>query len=289
MRSTRDPLRRAALGRLLCSVAVAVAGGGCAALEPLVEPLAAHLGLDDGPSPSPARSVRPPAPSARPPASEARIHVVRAGDTLSDIARRHGVKPREIAAASGLRDPDRLEVGQRLVIPKGKATPASRPPRKPPGEVAAVTSGRSSTATAASPAIPIATPRGVDPRLHGVDCLIESADQRVRGARFEEALSDTEEARGLLGGLGGGADVARRRARVEVLSATAEVALGRSDAARASFERALGAEPGLTLDRSQASPKVLRVFEEARRRSEPRRTPSAAALTATDSSPRSDR
>ncbi len=50
------------------------------------------------------------------------VHEVRAGDTLSAIALRYGVRASEIAAANGLADPNRLYVGQKLVIPREDAT-----------------------------------------------------------------------------------------------------------------------------------------------------------------------
>ncbi|MFD1706446.1 LysM peptidoglycan-binding domain-containing protein [Siminovitchia sediminis] len=45
------------------------------------------------------------------------IHVVRSGETLSTIARRYGSNVSQIAAANELPDPNRLIVGQALVIP----------------------------------------------------------------------------------------------------------------------------------------------------------------------------
>lgn len=46
-------------------------------------------------------------------------HVVRAGETLSGIARRYGVTYPEIASANRLRDPSRIHPGQVLEIPRG--------------------------------------------------------------------------------------------------------------------------------------------------------------------------
>ena len=51
---------------------------------------------------------------------------------------------------------------------------------------------------------------------------------------------------------------------VEVVSGMAEVALGRDEAARGSFERALEADPLLALEPGAVSPKIFRIFEEVR-------------------------
>lgn len=44
-------------------------------------------------------------------------HVVRPGETLSEIGRSYGVPYRQIAAKNRLRDPDRIFPGQKLLIP----------------------------------------------------------------------------------------------------------------------------------------------------------------------------
>jgi len=43
--------------------------------------------------------------------------VVRSGDTLNSIAARYGVSPSTLARANGIANPNRIYVGQRLVIP----------------------------------------------------------------------------------------------------------------------------------------------------------------------------
>lgn len=48
---------------------------------------------------------------------------VRPGDTLGAIAARHGTTVAALARANGLRDPNRLSVGQRLTIAGGAAAP----------------------------------------------------------------------------------------------------------------------------------------------------------------------
>src|SRR3972149_8758863 len=50
-------------------------------------------------------------------------HIVQPGETLWAIASTHGISVGVIARANGLRDVDRLQPGQRLVIPAGGARP----------------------------------------------------------------------------------------------------------------------------------------------------------------------
>lgn len=57
----------------------------------------------------------------RRPAHYERVHVVRKGETLSTIAQRYGLSVGAIALRNSLRDPDRIEVGQRLHIPRQDA------------------------------------------------------------------------------------------------------------------------------------------------------------------------
>lgn len=53
------------------------------------------------------------------------IHQVRSGETLWSISRQYSVPVKEIMRTNRLRNPRRLEVGQRLVIPE-KGTPVTR-------------------------------------------------------------------------------------------------------------------------------------------------------------------
>lgn len=86
----------------------------------------------------------------------------------------------------------------------------------------------------------------------------------MKGARFEAALHSAAEARSALEGVSATDGVKGLRVRVEVLAATAQVALGDDAAARASFARALAANPALRLDPMRTSPKVIRALEDAR-------------------------
>jgi LysM repeat protein len=53
-------------------------------------------------------------------------YVVRAGDTLNSIAARYGVSPSTLARVNGISNPNRIYIGQRLVI-SGSAAPAPQP------------------------------------------------------------------------------------------------------------------------------------------------------------------
>jgi murein DD-endopeptidase MepM/ murein hydrolase activator NlpD len=56
-----------------------------------------------------------------------RTYVVASGDTLYSIAWRHGVDHRDLARWNELANPNRISIGQRLVLaPRGGAPPASR-------------------------------------------------------------------------------------------------------------------------------------------------------------------
>ncbi len=55
------------------------------------------------------------------------VHVVQPGENLYRIALRYGTSYQELAAANGISDPNRIYVGQRLVIP-GEQGSAAQPP-----------------------------------------------------------------------------------------------------------------------------------------------------------------
>lgn len=82
----------------------------------------------------------PPAPAAGPLAApEGRTVAVSKGDTLSHIAKRHGVSTRELAEHNRLPNPNSLRIGQKIVIPPhatlstGKATARSAASSRPAG------------------------------------------------------------------------------------------------------------------------------------------------------------
>ena len=75
------------------------------------------------------------APAERAPTHSAResVHVVRRGETLYQIAWQLRLDQRDLARWNGIRDPDRLRVGQRLVLapPRTVVTPKHAPSATP--------------------------------------------------------------------------------------------------------------------------------------------------------------
>jgi len=100
------------------------------------------------------------------------------------------------------------------------------------------------------------------PSPAAADALVAETAANVRAAHFDAALSSADRARRELTGLQR-EQRAPRTAQLEVWAATAELALGRDDAAHASLRRALDADPSLKLD-PQTSPKVRRALDAVR-------------------------
>jgi LysM repeat protein len=77
-------------------------------------------------------SLLPTATATLPPSPTPVTYIVKDGDTLSSIARAHGITLDELMSANGLRDPNKIAVGQVLVIPiiggtEGEPTATSQP------------------------------------------------------------------------------------------------------------------------------------------------------------------
>jgi LysM repeat protein len=89
------------------------------------------------------------APSAGAGAEEGR-HTVRRGETLSEIAAANRLSVRELAAANAIANPDRVIIGQVLVIPSGAASaPATVVHVVAPGETLSGIAARYATTTRA--------------------------------------------------------------------------------------------------------------------------------------------
>jgi len=115
-----------------------------------------------------------------------------------------------------------------------------------------------------------------------VDVLLERAEIALREARFERAEELVRAAREAMRE----DPDAARRVRLETISATAEVAYGRHEAAIARFEQALAVDPDLELDPRENSPKLRAALVAARaRRAAPEDSLPAVAAPPLDASP----
>jgi hypothetical protein len=97
-----------------------------------------------------------------------------------------------------------------------------------------------------------------------VDRELELAAEMLGQARFQAAIDHVSLARARMVQLDPHPAVGTRRARLELVAAMAQVALGQDVEARASVERALRAEPDLELDPLLAPPRLQRLVEVAR-------------------------
>ena len=115
--------------------------------------------------------------------------------------------------------------------------------------------------------------RGGSARLAQLDHQLAEVDALLTAAHFYTALALARATRDRLDTLAANPHHAARRARLEVMAATAEVALGQRARALESMMRALRADPGLSLDERETSPKVLKLLWDARRRTGVEATP----------------
>lgn len=106
-------------------------------------------------------------------------------------------------------------------------------------------------------------------RLETLDYELEEIGAMISAAHFRTALALVQATRELLDAAGVHRHRSIRRARLEVMAATAEVALGQRVAAQQSMVRALRADSALDLDARETSPKVLELLGEVRRQSPP--------------------
>ena len=100
--------------------------------------------------------------------------------------------------------------------------------------------------------------------LTDTDRLLAEAEALLEDAHFHTALGVLSSGREWLEAAAPCAACPERVARLEVLTATAEVALGETVRARASLRRALQAAPELELDEAATSPKLVSLWREVR-------------------------
>ncbi|MCX5933161.1 MAG: LysM peptidoglycan-binding domain-containing protein, partial [Cyanobacteria bacterium] len=101
----------------------------------------------------PASPAKPAAPAAAG-AKTGRVHVVKSGETLSEIAERYDVPVARLVSLNKLESPDNLQVGTKLSLGTSGGTPASKPtPAKPVAKPA------ESKPTATKPALTTPAPK----------------------------------------------------------------------------------------------------------------------------------
>jgi murein DD-endopeptidase MepM/ murein hydrolase activator NlpD len=82
-------------------------------------------GLTD--TPAPPSPIADPSPTVKPSPPPGRIHIVRTGDTLWQIAAWHRTDLQLIRRWNGDTDPRRLVAGRRILVPGGRPMPKPRP------------------------------------------------------------------------------------------------------------------------------------------------------------------
>jgi murein DD-endopeptidase MepM/ murein hydrolase activator NlpD len=93
--------------------------------------------------------------------SNAYVHVIAGGESLYTIARRYDVTTQAIVHANGFSSPDKITVGQKIVIPGRADLLAS----KGPGTIAPDQAAQSPVVTTASVATPASKPATANPNL----------------------------------------------------------------------------------------------------------------------------
>lgn len=87
--------------------------------------------LPDYAKPSKSPAAAKDATPAKEKAAAGEAYVVKPGDSLSKIASQHGVKMKDLQAANNLTDPNKIRVGQKLVIPAKAAKKEAAQPDAP--------------------------------------------------------------------------------------------------------------------------------------------------------------
>lgn len=125
------------LGAHVVAAAVFVTLSGCQTRRPAavqVQPPPAPVlppGLEPAPpvAATPRPAIRPPvAVEPMPSAADAPVYFVQKGDSLSKIAKNAGVSAAEIAELNRITDPNKIRVGQRLLLPVHARSLPSAPP-----------------------------------------------------------------------------------------------------------------------------------------------------------------
>lgn len=188
---------------------------------------------------------------------------VRHGETLWGIAKRHGVSSKQLAAANGLREPERLREGRVIQVPteplpqECACEPLPTVEAEPPQPVACEVLPEPASIAPALPA------HASDQPYAAIDAILGVGDDYLDSAHFDEAIDMADLGLDLLGEYWIREDAGPRIARAELLRGIAHVALNRPSEGRASFRAALRVEPEIVLGTNE-SPKVQEIFDSAR-------------------------
>ena len=83
------------------------------------------------PAPAPIPDLVPPAPAPAPIKAEPKYYVIKAGDNLDSIAKRFNVSVKDLVAMNHLANPNRIKLGQKLMLPDYVDLSAKEVSRKP--------------------------------------------------------------------------------------------------------------------------------------------------------------
>ncbi|MBN1268076.1 MAG: LysM peptidoglycan-binding domain-containing protein [Kiritimatiellae bacterium] len=125
---------------------------GCGTQRPAgAPPSAPVMPPREAPAPAPQTQIQPPVFQPPVPVETApevvkleagQAYTVQKGDSLSAIAKRHGVSAKDLADVNGIKDPNKIRIGQKLVLPLHAAAQAgAKPGARPSAPVSAPVSG----------------------------------------------------------------------------------------------------------------------------------------------------
>jgi LysM repeat protein len=175
-------------------------------------------------------------------ASASRVHVVEPGESLSTIATHYRVSALDLFAKNEIPDPDRIEVGQRLLLPANAIVPPEPPVRS----------------------VPRPANRGPSARAKR---RLADAEEHYRAARFEQALAASREASLLMQAE---SDRSRELARAAFLAGSALAGLGDEQRASDEFRRVRELDAHFAPPEGWLSPGLAALYRE-----DGARTPSA--------------
>lgn len=157
-----------------------------------------------------------------------RLHVVRAGETLSEIAAHYRVLVSDLYALTPIVDPDWIEIGQGLSLP----------------------------ANAVIPTRPL-TPRRVPTGPTRAQLLMAEAEAAYEAARFERALALSQDARALMEAE---SDRSKQLAHAAFLAGSALAGLGEDRRASEEFDRVHALDARFEPPRGWLSPRLEMLY-----------------------------